>query len=125
MGMRGKRASPSFPILVPATARLTRGGNRRMIRRLLTCLIALGALAACGGGSTPSGGASPGGAQTISFKETEYSIAPASTTLKPGTYTFDVQNVGQFPHDLHIAASDGSELGATSVLKTNGTASMK
>jgi plastocyanin len=96
-----------------------------MIRRLLTCLIALGALVACGGGSTPNGGATPGSAQTITFKETEYSIAPASMTLKPGTYTFAVQNVGQFPHDLHIAASDGSELGATSVMKANGTASIK
>jgi len=97
-----------------------------MIRRPLTCLIALGALVACGGSSPPSGGAAPGGsAQTISFKETEYSIAPASMTLKPGTYTFDVQNVGQFPHDLHIATSDGSELGATTVMKANGTASIK
>jgi plastocyanin len=92
-------------------------------RRLLIGLIALSAAVACGGGSTPTGGSgstsSPSGSssQTVEFKETEYTLAPATLTLKPGTYTFHLQNVGQFPHDLHVAAAaDGTEIGASSVI---------
>jgi plastocyanin len=94
-----------------------------MIRRLLIGMIALSAIVACGGSTSASVGGSAGGSssssspQTVEFKETEYTIAPTTLTLKPGTYTFHVQNVGQFPHDLHVAASaDGTEVGASTVL---------
>jgi uncharacterized cupredoxin-like copper-binding protein len=52
----------------------------------------------------------------VTFKETEYSISPMTQTLAAGTYTFEVQNVGQFPHDLHVATPDGSEVGASTVV---------
>ena len=102
-----------------------------MIRRLLIGLVALTALAACGGGPAANavGGTGGGGSsssssssssQTVEFKETEYTLSPATLTLKPGTYTFEVQDVGQFPHDLHVAASaDGTEVGGSTVVTAN------
>jgi plastocyanin len=92
------------------------------------CLLALVTLACGGGGGTPSTSSSSppsSSGQTVVFKENEYTIDPAKSTLKPGSYTFQVQNLGQFPHDLHIATSDGSELGATTVMRTNQNASFK
>jgi plastocyanin len=92
-------------------------------RRLLIGLIALSAVVACGGnsgsGGSPSGSSSSpsSSSQTVEFKETEYTLGPATLTLKPGTYTFHLQNVGQFPHDLHVAAAaDGTEVGASTVI---------
>lgn len=105
-----------------------------MRRWLIICVFGLVA-AACGGSSSGtnnsvssnsgSAGTTSGssGGQTLSFKETEYSITPATVTTKAGKYTIDVSNVGQFPHDLHIATSDGSELGSTPVIKAGQTGS--
>jgi plastocyanin len=105
-----------------------------MIRRLLIGLFAVTVIAACGGNDTntavnASGNAGGGGAasgspnaQTVDFKETEYTLAPATLTLKPGTYTFKLENVGQFPHDLHVAASaDGTEVGGSQVITAGQT----
>jgi len=94
-------------------------------RRVLIGLIVLSAAAACGGNAAAnvSGGAASGSgtsrpdARTIVFKETEYTMAPSELTLRPGTYTFKVQNVGQFPHDLHVATSaEGTEMGGSAVV---------
>jgi plastocyanin len=98
-----------------------------MIRRVRSGLFALTAIAACGGGNTNAAvnnGGGGGGSttnttsgQTVEFKETEYTLAPSTLTLKPGTYTFKLQNVGQFPHDLHVAAAaDGTEVGGSTVI---------
>jgi uncharacterized cupredoxin-like copper-binding protein len=97
-----------------------------MTRRLLVALAVLvsaSALMGCGG-STPSASGSSGSSgsnsNTITFKETEYSIQPASLSLKPGKYTFKVQNVGQFPHDLHVAsAADTKEVAFSKVVEPN------
>jgi plastocyanin len=96
-----------------------------MLRRLLMGLAAVAVLGACGSGDTTNavdanGGASsissPGG-QTVAFKETEYTLSPDTLTLKPGKYTFTIQDVGQFPHDLHVAVSaDGTEIGGSTVI---------
>lgn len=108
-----------------------------MIRRLLMGLLALAVIAACGGNANTNtavnGGGNAGGgnsssgsssAQTVEFKETEYTMAPATLTLKPGTYTFKVQNLGQFPHDLHVAAAaDGTEVGGSQVITAGQTGS--
>jgi plastocyanin len=103
-----------------------------MTRRLLVCLVALAAMA-CGSSTTSGGSGSgsgtssnpPATGSSVSFKETEYTISPATATMKAGDYTISVQNVGQFPHDLHIATSDGSEVGASSVLKANESGTFK
>jgi plastocyanin len=106
-----------------------------MIRRLLLGLFALVAIAACGGNTNASGNngggggggtssSSSSGGQVVEFKETEYTLAPATLTLKPGTYTFKLQNVGQFPHDLHVAAAaDGTEVGGSTVITAGQTGS--
>ena len=97
-------------------------------RHLLVGLIALTSAFACGGGSTGStsnnvsggGNANASGVAStnvVQFKETEYTLAPSEIKLKAGTYTFRVQNVGQFPHDLHVATTaDGTEMGGSAVV---------
>jgi uncharacterized cupredoxin-like copper-binding protein len=50
--------------------------------------------------TTASGGG--GGAQTVQVSEKEFKITLPSTTLKPGSYTFDLSNDGKQPHDLTI-----------------------
>lgn len=50
--------------------------------------------------TTASGGS--GGAQTVQVSEKEFKITLPSTTLKPGSYTFDLSNDGKQPHDLTI-----------------------
>jgi uncharacterized cupredoxin-like copper-binding protein len=102
-----------------------------MIRRLLVAALTTGAVAAaaCGGGGSGTGSTSTPTAaptaQTVTFTETEFKIDTASTTLKAGSYTFDVQNKGAFPHDLHIATPDGSEIGATSTIQAGGSATLQ
>ncbi len=96
-----------------------------MTRRWLVGLVAVACLACGGGGGSSGAGSGTSGSQPVMFKETEYSLSPDLVTLKPGSYTVTVQNVGQFPHDLHIATSDGSELGYSTVVKANETASFK
>jgi plastocyanin len=107
-----------------------------MMRRFVIGLGVLVALAACGGDTSNNAAVNPGSGggtsssksgsdgQTVDFKETEYTLAPATLTLKPGTYTFKIQNVGQFPHDLHVAASsDGTEVGGSTVITAGQTGS--
>ena len=50
--------------------------------------------------TTRTGGG--GGAQTVQVSEKEFKITLPSTTLKPGSYTFDLSNDGHVPHDLTI-----------------------
>jgi len=60
--------------------------------------------AAAGNGTTASSTttAAAEGAQTIQVSEKEFKITLPSTTLKPGSYTFDLSNDGHLPHDLTI-----------------------
>jgi uncharacterized cupredoxin-like copper-binding protein len=51
--------------------------------------------------STPASGGG-GGSQTVQVSEKEFKITLPSTTLKPGSYTFDLSNDGKIPHDLTI-----------------------
>lgn len=85
-----------------------------MTPRIFTTLavVAATALVACGTGSS-SAASSPTPAptpRTASITETEFKIDPGTLTLKPGTYVFQLQNAGNFPHDLHIATADGTEI---------------
>ena len=103
------------------------------MRRLFLAALGATALAigACGGGNGSSGG-SPAStpqpsasASTVTFTETEFKIDTASTSLKAGDYTFQVENKGQFPHDLHIATPDGSEVAKTDVINAGGSATVQ
>ena len=102
-----------------------------MIRRLLMATLTTTAVAAaaCGSGSGSGSGTSStpaSGAQALSVTvtETEFKIdMPAS--LKAGDYTLQVQNKGQFPHDVHIATPDGSEIGKSDVLQPNASGTLQ
>jgi plastocyanin len=50
--------------------------------------------------SAPGGGGGAG--QTVQVTEKEFKITLPSTTLKPGSYTFDLSNDGKIQHDLAI-----------------------
>jgi uncharacterized cupredoxin-like copper-binding protein len=52
--------------------------------------------------STTSTTASGGAGQTVQVSEKEFKITLPSTTLKPGSYTFDLSNDGKIQHDLTI-----------------------
>lgn len=102
------------------------------MRRLLLAAVGTTALAigACGGGNGSGGGSAStpqpsATASTVTFTETEFKIDTASTSLKAGDYTFQVQNKGQFPHDLHIATPDGSEVGKTDVINAGGSGTIQ
>jgi uncharacterized cupredoxin-like copper-binding protein len=79
-------------------------------------------LVACGGSttsstssSTPSTAASPSAAagaasgQTVNLDESEFKLAPATLTLKPGTYTFHVTNKGSVTHALEVEGNGMDE----------------
>jgi len=51
--------------------------------------------------TSPSGGGG-GAGQTVQVSEKEFKITLPSTTLKPGSYTFDLSNDGKIQHDLAI-----------------------
>ena len=115
------------------------GIDVRPLRRLLIVPVVVVATAtACGGGSTandvsgtsagtPAGTPPPAvNGSAISVKETEYTLSPTTLNLKAGSYTITVTNVGQFPHDLHVAASsDGTEIGGSTVVMAGQSASFK
>jgi plastocyanin len=102
-----------------------------MMRRLLVATVAAAGLAAvaCGGGSGSGSGASTPtpapAAKTVTFTETEFKIDTASTSLKAGDYVFQVKNAGQFPHDLHIATPDGTEIAKSDVLQGGATGNVQ
>jgi plastocyanin len=61
------------------------------------------ASAESGSTSTPSTPTSSGGGgQTVQVSEKEFKITLPSTSLKAGSYTFDLSNDGKIPHDLTI-----------------------
>jgi uncharacterized cupredoxin-like copper-binding protein len=53
-------------------------------------------------GSTTAAGGGGSAAQTVQVSEKEFKISLPSTTLKPGSYTFDLSNDGKIQHDLTI-----------------------
>jgi plastocyanin len=103
----------------------------RTLRLSLIVMLVLAAAIACGGDTTAnnvSGAAATArpavSGNEVSVKETEYTFSPAALNLKAGTYRITVTNVGQFPHDLHVAAaSDGTEVGGSTVVAAGRSAS--
>jgi plastocyanin len=101
-----------------------------MIRRFLVATVAAAGLAAvaCGGGSGTGTASTPtpkATAQTVSFTETEFKIDTASTSLKAGDYVFQVKNAGSFPHDLHVATPDGTEVAKSDLLQAGASGSFQ
>jgi uncharacterized cupredoxin-like copper-binding protein len=52
--------------------------------------------------SSPSTSPAGGAGQTVQVSEKEFKITLPSTTLKSGSYTFDLANDGRIQHDLTI-----------------------
>jgi plastocyanin len=52
--------------------------------------------------STSAAGGGGGAGQTVQVSEKEFKISLPSTTLKPGSYTFDLSNDGKLQHDLAV-----------------------
>src|SRR5215472_12125188 len=103
-----------------------------LLRCLLVVTLAVAAVSACGGdtandvsGATTARRAAVSGS-AVTIKETEYTLSPSALNLKPGSYMITVTNVGQFPHDLHVAASaDGTEVGGSTVVMAGHSATFK
>lgn len=122
--------------------------NTRTVRATSIIAMVTGAtfaLAGCGGGgntgSAPSGASSAassapsssvgGGATTVAVAEKEFSINLSRQGFKPGSYTFQVTNQGQFPHNLTVegpgvdkkatATLQGGQKGAVTVTLQAGT----
>ena len=51
---------------------------------------------------SPTTSVASGAGQTVQVSEKEFKITLPSTTLKPGSYTFDLSNEGKVQHDLTI-----------------------
>jgi len=61
--------------------------------------------------------------RTIQVSESEYKIAlPALQTLKPGSYTFVVQNAGQISHNLVVVGPNAASAKSTALIAPGGTA---
>ena len=97
------------------------------MKRVISIVFGAFLLAACGGGS--STGSAPASTpaptpQTLTFRESEFKIDPSTLTLKPGTYVFQLQDAGNFPHDLHIAPkAGGAELASSPQMKAGESSS--
>jgi uncharacterized cupredoxin-like copper-binding protein len=74
--------------------------------------------------TTTSTTASGRGAQTVQVSEKEFKISLPSTTLKPGSYTFDLSNDGKQPNDLTIDRA-GVRKAKTSVITGGQHATLK
>lgn len=81
--------------------------------RIVTAVAVALLLAACGGTNnttaTPSVASSPSAASpssgpgtNVAVTEKEFAITLSQASFTPGTYTFNIQNQGSFPHDLII-----------------------
>jgi len=69
----------------------------------LVAVAALVVMAGCGGGSTTSTpSTAPASGSSVAVTEAELSITLPSNTMKVGSYTFTVNNKGQFAHNLTI-----------------------
>ena len=69
----------------------------------LVAVAALVVMAGCGGGSTTSTpSTAPASGSSVAVTESEFSITLPSNTMKVGSYTFTVNNKGQFAHNLTI-----------------------
>ena len=82
-------------------------------------------------GTTPTTPSTRGASQTVQVSEKEFKITLPSTTLKAGSYTFDLSNDGKIQHDLtiqgpgvskaHTPVIDGGKHATLKVKLTAGT----
>lgn len=75
-------------------------------------VLSLGALVACGGGSTTTGApqasaiTSAGGATTVAADEKEFSIGLDKTSMPAGNVNFSIKNSGTVVHEFVVIDTD-------------------
>lgn len=77
-------------------------GRRLPLFLAVTVVFFFGMLAAVEIFGASSEGEAAAEGQKVSVGEVEYKIELPKTSFAPGTYTFDVENKGQIPHNLTI-----------------------
>ncbi|MGY1593942.1 cupredoxin domain-containing protein [Geodermatophilus sp. SYSU D00708] len=126
-------------------------GSTRPARRTAAAVLALGlgvGLTACGGGEDDAGGAAGGTSSSAADTGSSAAAAPSSAeapaaesetvtvnavdfdfelsedSFAAGTYTFEVTNTGNMPHDF-VVERDGEDVAGTEVLQPGGTATLE
>ena len=118
-------------------------------RRTAAVVVALGlGLSACGGddggadaasdstttsaaGTSSSAAASPGSsapaeseAEVVTVNAVDFDFELSEDSYSAGTYTFEVTNTGNMPHDF-VVERDGEEVAGTEVLQPGGTTTLE
>jgi plastocyanin len=85
------------------------GEKRAMTRRLTIPLMAVALFAAaCGGETTPQGGGQPqAGSETVQVQAEDYKFGGVPGTLPAGDVTFELENVGEEPHEFSLVRVKG------------------
>ena len=71
-----------------------------------------------------SSAAAEGESETVSVTEGEMFIDLSEDSYSAGTYTFEVTNTGNMPHDF-VVERDGADVAGTEVLQPGGTATLE
>jgi len=90
------------------------------VRRLAIGLMALGLLAACGGGSS-SGPSQPAG--SIKVTMTEYKFDPSTISAPNGKVVFFIVNSGTISHDFIIRDGSGARVGGSELISAGDSSS--
>ena len=82
-----------------------------MTRRLTIPLMAVALFAAaCGGETTPQGGGQPqAGSETVQVQAEDYKFGGVPGTLPAGDVTFELENVGEEPHEFGLVRIKGDQ----------------
>jgi uncharacterized cupredoxin-like copper-binding protein len=80
-----------------------------LVVSVLLCLGMLAAVEIFGKESESEAAGTESAAQAVQVTEVDYKIRLPETTLKAGSYTFDVKNEGKVPHNLHVDGSGVQE----------------
>jgi uncharacterized cupredoxin-like copper-binding protein len=89
--------------------------ERGMTRRLTIPLMVVALFAAaCGGQTTPQGGGGGGGQtqagpETVQVQAEEYEFGGVPDTLPAGEVTFELENVGEEPHEFGLVQIKGDQ----------------
>ncbi|MGY1711420.1 cupredoxin domain-containing protein [Geodermatophilus sp. SYSU D00758] len=75
-------------------------------------------------GTTTEAPAPAPAAETVSVTADEFSYALSEDSYSPGTYTFEVTNSGNMPHDF-VVERDGADVAATPVLRPGESATLE
>jgi plastocyanin len=124
-------------------------GSSRTARRTAAAVLALGLglLSACGGdddtaatetsssaaepsssapetSSAPTSSPSSTEGETVTVTAVDFDFELSEDSYAAGTYTFEVTNTGQMPHNFRVER-DGTDIGGTDVIQPGGSATVE